>query len=67
MGKEKYEPVVNFDKEIVPAKIMQLGIVTDERFCDGFYYVKSMRLFETFFNDPSILLTKLDAKVEDVD
>ena len=67
MGKEKFEPVVNNNKELEVAKIMKLGIVTDERFCDGFYYVKSMRLFESYFNDPSVLLTKLEAKKEDVD
>jgi 2-oxoacid dehydrogenases acyltransferase (catalytic domain). len=55
MGKEQMVPVVEEDK-IVPGKVMTLGIVTDERFCDGLYYANSTRLLQSFFKNPSVLL-----------
>lgn len=59
MGKEKMEPVVNLNNEIVPAKIMRLGIVIDERIVDGFYYAKSLKLVTKFLEDPTLLVERL--------
>ena len=42
MGKESLQPVVR-NGEIVPGKLMPLRIVTDERFCDGFYFVNAFK------------------------
>ena len=37
MGKEKYEPVVNEQtNQLEVGKVMRLGLVIDERICDGF-------------------------------
>ena len=66
MGKEQMTPVVEDDK-IVPGKVMKLGINTDERFCDGFYYITSFKQFKKFINDPTPLLTPLEALTEDVE
>jgi hypothetical protein len=67
MGKEKVEPVVNQDNEIVPRKIMSLGIVADERLCDGFYHANSLRLFRKLMENPSIMETPLPKIVQDID
>lgn len=56
LGKEKYEPVVNEDtNQLEVGKVIRLGLVIDERICDGFYYAKSIKLVRKFFDDPSIL------------
>lgn len=66
MGKEAMEPIVK-DGQVVPAKIMNLGIVADERCCDGFYHANSLRLFKRIIENPSILEKNLDAPVPDID
>lgn len=60
IGKEKLEPCVNADEEIEIGKIMTLGITTDERYADGFYMLKSQRLWKTFLADPTKLEERLD-------
>lgn len=67
LGKERRSPVVdNRTGEIVQKKILTLGFVTDERFCDGLYYAKSMKYFKKFIKDPSLLDEPLTEKPEDV-
>lgn len=60
MGKEKLEACVNEDEELEVGKVMTLGITTDERYCDGFYYLKSMRLWKSLLADPSLMEERLD-------
>lgn len=60
IGKEKLEACVNEDEELEVGKVMTLGITTDERYCDGFYYLKSMRLWKSLLADPSKLEERLD-------
>ncbi len=67
IGKEGLVPVVQPDKTIGIGKRMGMGIVTDERFCDGLYYANSLKLLQKMMRDPAQLLTKLEKKVEDVD
>ena len=67
MGKEKMEPVVNTNNEIVPAKIMKLGLVIDERICDGFYYAKTLKLTTKYLQDPTLLETRLEVVEKDPD
>ena len=56
LGKERLEPIVNpITEQLEIAKILRIGVVIDERICDGFYYAKSIKLMRTFFNDPSLL------------
>lgn len=66
MGKEQLVPVVD-NKELAVGKVMQLGVVTDERFCDGFYYANSLRMWKKIMDNPSVLTKKLEKIVEDVD
>lgn len=59
IGKERMEPVVEEDK-IVPGKVLKMGMTTEERYCDGFYMVKSVRMFKKWMQDPSVLEEELD-------
>ena len=59
IGKEKMEPVVEDDK-VVPGKVLKMGMTTEERYCDGFYMVKSVRMFKKWMLDPRVLEEGLD-------
>ena len=54
IGKEKFAPVADFE-ELKVGKIMNLGITMDERFCDGFYFAKSLRIWNDMFHNLSEL------------
>ena len=64
MGKEKLEPVVE-KGELAVGKIMNLGVVLDERFCDGLYFARSVRMLKSYFDDLSVLLTPYHDKEVD--
>lgn len=65
MGKESLVPVVE-GGEIVVGKRLPLQIVTDERFCDGFYFVSALKTLRGILGDPSKMKTPLKSLVEDV-
>jgi len=67
MGKEKMLATVNEQNEIVPAKIMKLGIVLDERICDGFYASKSLKYALNLMQNPILLEDRLQAVQLDPD
>ena len=59
LGKEHMEPVVNEQtKELESGKVLRLGIVIDERICDGFYYAKSIKLIKKLLQNPELLEEK---------
>ena len=60
MGKEHMQAVVDSDGKIVTRKIMGLNFTLDERFCDGFYYIKAIRLLKSYVADPNKLSERLD-------
>lgn len=60
MGKEHMQPVVDLDGNIVTRKIMGLNFTLDERFCDGFYFLKAIRLIKSYIADPNKLSEHLD-------
>ena len=64
MGKEKRVPVI-VGNETVIQKHMGYGLVSDERFCDGLYFALSLRQLRKFMNNPAILETPLEKKMED--
>ena len=67
MGKEQLTPVISMDgTQLEIGKVMHLGIVTDERFCDGFYFANTLRLWKRIMENPNVLLEKLDDIVHDV-
>ena len=65
MGKESMVPVVE-GGEVVIGKRMPFQIVTDERFCDGFYFVSALRLLKEFYTNPAMLKEPLEALTDDV-
>ena len=65
MGKEAMIPVVS-GKEIVPAKRLPFKIVTDERFCDGFYFSSAMRVLRKYYTHPEVLKEPLEELPDDV-
>lgn len=68
MGKEKVVPVVDekdYEPYLTMGKVMNIGIVMDERFCDGFYYVSALKMLKDYFNNPSKLIERLDKVEED--
>ena len=65
MGKETLEPVVE-GGEIKIGKRMPLQIVTDERFCDGFYFVSAMKTLRELYKNPASMKEPLEALTEDV-
>lgn len=67
MGKEKMQPVVDENNNIVPAKIMKLGIVLDERLADGFYGAKSLKVAVKHMQNPSLLTERLESVMLDPD
>jgi len=67
VGKERYDTVaVSKDRAAIQKKV-GLGVVTDERFCDGLYFARSMKQMARIIRDPAMLETPLEAKVEDVE
>lgn len=66
MGKEKMVPAV-VGNEIVPRKEIGIGLVSDERFCDGLYFALSLRKLRRFLKNPAVLEQPLDKKLEDVE
>lgn len=66
MGKEKMVPAV-VGNEIVPRKEIGIGLVSDERFCDGLYFALSLRKLRRFMKNPAVLEQPLDKKLEDVE
>jgi len=67
MGKETYEPVVTNPnkKEFSVKKIMELGIVIDERICDGLYNSLSLKELNRIMSNPSVLDNKNENVVKD--
>lgn len=60
MGKEKFEPCVDKYGNIQVGKILKLGLVIDERICDGFYYARSVKVATKHIENPSLLEQPLD-------
>lgn len=65
IGKEKNVPVVE-GSQIVAQKCMGFGLVADERFCDGLYFARSLKLLKKFLSHPELLEEPLAHKIEDV-
>jgi hypothetical protein len=68
MGKEHYEPVVlDPDENIIGVKkLITIGAVIDERICDGLYYGNSFRDFKKFIENPAIMDTAIEKRIEDI-
>jgi hypothetical protein len=65
MGKEKIVPVYK-DGEFVPQKEMGFGLTTDERFCDGLYFARSLRYLKKLLRNPKSMETPLEMQPQPV-
>ncbi|MDD2409809.1 MAG: 2-oxo acid dehydrogenase subunit E2 [Bacilli bacterium] len=63
IGEIKDEPVV-IDGKIEIRKMCELGANLDERIADGFYFVKSLKLFEHILKNPELLENKSNTKID---
>jgi hypothetical protein len=50
----------------VPGKRLPFKIVTDERFCDGFYFATALRVLRKYYTHPEVLKEPLEELAEDV-
>ena len=66
MGKESEVPVVDENGQIVVGKRMPVQIVTDERFCDGFYFISAMKFWERLLKHPVQMMVPPESLAEDV-
>ncbi len=64
IGKERRVPEVQ-GSEVGIGKQMGFGLVCDERYCDGLYFARSLKLMKKFMNDPRLMDEPLEKKVED--
>ena len=64
MGKIHKEPVINENGEIVVKDICDFGMNIDERIGDGFYFIKTIELFEYILNNPEVLEEPLGKKID---
>lgn len=65
MGKETMVPVAK-GTEIVTGKRLPFKIVSDERFCDGFYFSSALRVLRKYYAHPEVLKEPLEQLAEDV-
>lgn len=42
-------------EQVVWKKTIDLNITLDERICDGFYFIRSLQLFDSFLDNPALL------------
>jgi pyruvate/2-oxoglutarate dehydrogenase complex dihydrolipoamide acyltransferase (E2) component len=55
MGAIHKEPVINDKGEVEVKDVCDFGINLDERIGDGYYFVKSMKMFEYIITHPEVL------------
>lgn len=65
MGKKEKRLVVAPDGTVKEKKYINIGVVIDERICDGFYYGVSFKTFSRIMKNPKVLLSPPARVVED--
>ena len=66
IGKERLMPIVGKNSEVVATKAMNIGVTTDERYCDGLYFARCLKQFARLIRHLEELETPLDHRIEDV-
>ncbi len=59
MGKERMMPVVENNKDLKVAKMIELGLSLDERIADGYYMAKSLRMLKEILSNVDCLKEKM--------
>lgn len=60
MGMEEKQLYLDDSGVVREKSILHLGFVSDERFCDGYYFSRSFRLFQKIIANPSYLVKRLE-------
>ena len=60
LGKEKMEVVSDKKGNVSAKKMIDFGLVSDERFSDGLYFSKTMKIFRRFVKNPELLEKEID-------
>ncbi|MDD2505131.1 MAG: 2-oxo acid dehydrogenase subunit E2 [Bacilli bacterium] len=63
MGEIKDEPIV-INGKVEIRKMCEFGVNLDERIADGFYFVKSLKVFEHILQNPKLLEDDANTKIE---
>ncbi len=63
LGMEKCQAFFEKDGTVTHHRVMPVKFTSDERFCDGFYFARSLNIVQKFLRDPSLLLKPLDPPV----
>ena len=64
MGEIRTQVDLKEDGKKVVRKVCPFGINLDERIGDGYYFAKSLKMLQYFFDNPSMLEDRADAKVD---
>ena len=64
MGKIHKEPIVNEKNELEIKDICDFGINIDERIGDGFYFTKTIEVFDYILNHPEVLEKPLGENID---
>ena len=64
VGEKKMSPEFDAGGKAVMHPTVDLGLTIDERIADGYYYSKTVRLLKTLLENPQLLETRLDEKVD---
>ncbi|MBR6584195.1 MAG: hypothetical protein IKK69_00740, partial [Firmicutes bacterium] len=66
MGQPKKKVILN-GENVEEHKVMELGIVTDERIANGHYYGRCFRELNKYYKNPELLETRPESVVHDPD
>jgi len=66
MGQPKKKVILN-GENVEEHKVMELGIVTDERIANGHYYGRCFRELNKYYKNPELLETRPESVVSDPD
>ena len=67
MGQPMKKTYLNSDDTAYEKKVMELGIVTDERIANGHYYGRCFREMNRYFKNPELLEKKAETVKHDTD
>ena len=64
IGEKKMSPGFDADGNVTMRETVDLGLTIDERIADGYYYAKTIRLLKKLLENPVLLETPANEKVE---
>ena len=64
IGERKFRPFYDENGAVTMKDSVDIGLTIDERIADGYYYSKTLRLFRKLLENPELLETKLEEKVD---